>query len=328
LIVRTEAEGCDEDELRTEYEALLKTWKLIEKKIRYLKAPVCVFEENALENYLIRDLFGENVDRLVIDDKNFAKNIIHQLVDISPELIHNIEIYKEDTPIFDAWGIEKKIETIFHSRIYLPSGGNIKIEQTEALVAIDINTGSFTGKTNYEETIKKTNLEAAAEIARQIRLRDLSGVIIIDFIDMANEQNKQEVLEMLRKNLKRDRAKNKVYNFTELGMVEMTRKRMRTSLIANFSDPCPLCHGSGRIVSKDTMLMRIYRWLNRSEYFIQDRKLRIVVHPELLEHIQNNYEYFTAYKDQIEIVSDPEMRTDQFKVLLLPDLEDITAKFS
>ncbi len=328
LIVRTEAEGCDEDELRTEYEALLKTWKLIEKKIRYHKAPVCVFEENALENYLIRDLFGENVDRLVIDDKNFAKNIIHQLVDISPELIHNIEIYKEDTPIFDAWGIEKKIETIFHSRIYLPSGGNIKIEQTEALVAIDINTGSFTGKTNYEETIKKTNLEAAAEIARQIRLRDLSGVIIIDFIDMANEQNKQEVLEMLRKNLKRDRAKNKVYNFTELGMVEMTRKRMRTSLIANFSDPCPLCHGSGRIVSKDTMLMRIYRWLNRSEYFIQDRKLRIVVHPELLEHIQNNYEYFTAYKDQIEIVSDPEMRTDQFKVLLLPDLEDITAKFS
>jgi len=243
-------------------------------------------------------------------------------------LIHNIEIYKEDTPIFDAWGIEKKIETIFHSRIYLPSGGNIKIEQTEALVAVDINTGSFTGKTNYEETIKKTNLEAAAEIARQIRLRDLSGVIIIDFIDMANEQNKQEVLEMLRKNLRRDRAKNKVYNFTELGLVEMTRKRMRTSLIANFSDPCPLCHGSGRIVSKDTMLMRIYRWLNRSEYFIKDRKLRIIVHPELLEHIQNNYEYFTAYKDQIEIVSDPEMRTDQFKVLLLPDLEDITAKFS
>ena len=328
LIVRTEAEGCEEDELRTEYEALLKTWKLIEKKIRYHKAPVCVFEENALENYLIRDLFGENVDRLVIDDKAFAKSIIHQMEDISPELIRNIEIYKEDTPIFDAWGIEKKIETIFHSRIYLPSGGNIKIEQTEALVAVDINTGSFTGKTNYEETIKKTNLEAAAEIARQIRLRDLSGVIIIDFIDMANEQNKQEVLEMLRKNLRRDRAKNKVYNFTELGLVEMTRKRMRTSLIANFSDPCPLCHGSGRIVSKDTMLMRIYRWLNRSEYFIKDRKLRIIVHPELLEHIQNNYEYFTAYKDQIEIVSDPEMRTDQFKVLLLPDLEDITAKFS
>jgi ribonuclease G len=327
LIVRTEAEGCDEDDLHTEYDALLKTWKLIEKKIRYLKAPVCVFEENALENYLIRDLFGENVDRLVIDDKDFAKSIIHQLEDISPELIDNIEIYKEDTPIFDAWGIEKKIVTIFHSKIYLPSGGNIKIEQTEALVAIDINTGSFTGKTSYEETIKKTNLEAAAEIARQIRLRDLSGVIIIDFIDMSSEQNKQEVLEMLRKNLRRDRAKNKVYNFTELGLVEMTRKRMRTSLIANFSDPCPLCYGSGRIVSKDTMLMRIYRWLNRSEYFIKDKGLRIVVHPELLEHIQNNYEYFTAYKDQIEIVADPEMRTDQFKVLLLPDLEDITSKF-
>ncbi|MEN6445880.1 MAG: Rne/Rng family ribonuclease [Candidatus Cloacimonas sp.] len=328
LIVRTEAEGCDEEDFKTEYKALLKTWRLIEKQLKYAKPPVCVFEENALENYLIRDLFGENVDRLVIDDKNFARRIISQLEDISPELIGNVEIYREDSPIFDAWGIEKKIETGLHSRIYLPSGGNIKIEQTEALVAIDVNTGSFTGKTHYDETVRKTNLEAAAEIARQIRLRDLSGVIVIDFIDMVDEKHKTEVLEMLRKGLRRDRAKNKAFPFTELGLVEVTRKRMRNTLISNFSDPCPFCNGSGRILSKDTVVMRIYRWLNRSDYLLKNKTLRIIVHPDLLAHISQHNEDFIAYKDQIEFVSDPSVRIDQFKVFTLPNLEDITSKYS
>ena len=328
LIVRTEAEGCDEDDLRNEYNALAKTWKLTEKQIKHVKGPICVFEENALENYLIRDLFGEGVDRLVIDDKAFARRIITHLEDFSPDLVSNVEVYKEDSPIFDAWGIEKKIDSVFHSRIYLPSGGNMKIEQTEALVAIDINTGSFTGKTNYEDTIKKTNIEAAAEAARQIRLRDLSGVIIIDFIDMISAQNKQEVLDTLRKGLKRDRAKNKVYNFTELGLVEITRKRMRSTLIANFADTCPCCNGSGRVVSKDTMLMRLHRWLNRSEYFVGNKRLRIVVHPDLVAHIRTHEEYFSAYKDQFDLEPDPEMRTDQFKVFKLPGGEDITSKFN
>lgn len=328
LIVRTEAEGCDEEEFKNEYNALAKTWRLTDKQIKFGKTPVCVFEENALENYLIRDLFGEHVDRLVIDDKAFRRRIISYLEDISPELINNVEYYKEDSPIFDAWGIEKKIETVFHSRIYLPSGGNIKIEQTEALVAIDINTGSFTGKSNYEETIRRTNVEAAAECARQIRLRDLSGVIIIDFIDMVSENNKTEVLDTLKKGLRRDRAKNKVYSFTELGLVEVTRKRMRSTLIANFSDPCPYCNGSGRVISKDAMTMRIYRWLNRAEYFIKNQTLRIVVNPDLYAHIRNHDEHFVAFKHQIEFLADPESRVDQFKVFRLPGMEDLTSKYS
>ncbi|MDP2173832.1 MAG: Rne/Rng family ribonuclease [Candidatus Cloacimonadaceae bacterium] len=328
LIVRTEAEGCDEEEFKNEYNALAKTWRLTEKQIKFAKPPVCVFEENALENYLIRDLFGEHVDRLVIDDKAFRRRIISYLEDISPELVNQVELYKEDSPIFDAWGIEKKIETVFHSRIYLPSGGNIKIEQTEALVAIDINTGSFTGKTNYEETIKRTNIEAAAESARQIRLRDLSGVIIIDFIDMISENNKQEVLDTLRKGLRRDRAKNKVYSFTELGLVEVTRKRMRSTLIANFSDTCPYCSGSGRVISKEAMTMRIHRWLSRAEYFIKNQMLRIVVNPDLHAHIRNHDEHFVAFKDQIEFFADADSRVDQFKVFRLPGMEEITSKYN
>jgi len=328
LIVRTESEGADEDDIRNEYKALAKTWCLIEKQLQYAKAPVCVFEENALENYLIRDLFGEHVDRLVIDDKDFHKNIISQLESISPDLIPSVQLYKEDSPIFDAWSIEKKIETIFHSRIYLPSGGNIKIEQTEALVAIDINTGSFTGKSHYEETVRKTNLEAAAESARQIRLRDLSGVIVIDFIDMTDEKAKNEVLEILRKGLKRDSAKNKVYPFTDLGMVEVTRKRMRATIMANFSEACPFCNGSGRIVSKDAVIMRIYRWLVRSEYFIKNKRLRIMVNPELLSHIKIHNEDFISYRDQIEFGEDSAIRVDQFRVFGLPGMEDVTSKYS
>lgn len=328
LIVRTEAENNDEDDFRNEYKALAKTWRLIEKQLQFAKAPVCVFEENALENYLIRDLFGEHVDRLVIDDKAFYKNIISQLEDISPDLIPSVEHYHEDSPIFDAWAIEKKIETIFHSRIYLPSGGNIKIEQTEALVAIDINTGSFTGKSHYEETVRRTNLEAAAESARQIRLRDLSGVIVIDFIDMNDEKAKTEVLEILRKGLRRDRAKNKVFPFTDLGMVQITRKRMRATILANFSEPCPFCNGSGRIVSKAAVTMRIYRWLVRSEYYIKSKHLRIVVNPELLTHIKNHNEEFISYRDQIEFTEDNAIRVDQFKVFSLPGLEEVTSKYS
>lgn len=328
LIVRTEADGCDEDDFRNEYFALTKTWRLIEKQIKHAKPPICVFEENALENYLIRDLFGEHVDKLVIDNKAFARRIVSQLEDIAPEMIKKIEIYKEDSPIFDAWAIEKKIETIFHSRVYLPSGGNIKIEQTEALVAVDINTGSFTGKSSYDETVRKTNVEAAAEIARQIRLRDLSGVIVIDFIDMIDDNHKAEVLDTLRKGLHRDRAKNKVYSFTSLGLVEVTRKRMRSTLIANYSDTCPYCNGSGRIISKDAVLMRIYRWLSRAEYFVRNTMLTIAIHPDVAEHIKNNNKMFSSYKDQCDFVADASMRLDQFKVFKLPGMDDITSKYN
>jgi len=328
LIVRTEAEGCGEEELTNEYNAMTKTWRLIEKQLKHAKPPVCIFEENVLENFLIRDLFGEHVDKLVIDDKAFARRISSQLEDISPDLIDKVEVYKEDTPIFDAWGIEKKIETIFHSRVYLPSGGNIRIEHTEALVAIDINTGSFTGSTSYEQTVKKTNLEAAAEIARQIRLRDLSGVIVIDFIDMVSDENKQEVLEMLKNGLHRDRAKSKVYQFTSLGLVEVTRKRMRTTLISNYSDPCPYCTGSGRVISRDAVAMRINRWLGRAEYFLRNKVLRVAVHPELLRYIGEHPDFVVYDKDQIDFIGDNALRVDQFKVLTLPNMDDITAKYN
>jgi len=178
LIVRTDTEGHSEEEFLQEYQNLDKTWKLLQKQMKYSKPPECIFEENDLSFKLIRDLFNSNVDRLVLDDKKLLNKIIFRLKEINPELISRIEYYSEDSPIFDAYGVEKEISKIFQSRIFLPSGGNITIEHTEALIAIDVNTGSFTGSKSYHETIKRTNLEAAYEIARQIRLRDLSGIMI------------------------------------------------------------------------------------------------------------------------------------------------------
>jgi ribonuclease G len=175
-------------------------------------------------------------------------------------------------------------------------------------------------------TTKTAN--CAAESARQIRLRDLSGVIVIDFIDMTDEKAKSEVLDILKKGLRRDRAKNKVYPFTDLGMVEVTRKRMRATIMANFSEPCPFCNGSGRIISKDAVIMRIYRWLVRSEYYIRNKHLRILVHPDLLNHIKNHNEDFISYRDQIEFSEDSAIRVDQFKVFSLPGMEEVTSKYS
>jgi len=328
LIVRTESEGNTEDEFIQEYNGLFKTWNLVEKQINYAKPPVCIFDENDLSYTLIRDLFSSHVDRLIVDDKNIRNIIISRLKDISPELIDRIEFYKEDSPIFDAYGIEKEMETIFHSKVQLPSGGNIMIQQTEALVTIDVNTGSFTGRKSYDETIKKTNMEAAYEVARQIRLRDLSGIMVIDFIDMRREKDKEEVLDVLKNFLKRDRARNKVYPFSPLGLVEISRKRTRPSLLLTYSEQCPHCNGTGRLLSRDSVAVRISRWILRAKYYIQKMPLKIVVNPNVKQYFDNNPELLKDVDNKLEIVGDNRIEQDKFKIYSLENNADITSKYN
>ncbi|MBN2829350.1 MAG: Rne/Rng family ribonuclease [Candidatus Cloacimonetes bacterium] len=328
LIVRTEGEGCTKEELEAEYKAMAKTWRLIEKQIKHAKPPLCVFEENDLANVLIRDLFSAHVDHLVIDDKNFVKHIKAQLQDISPELVDRVELYQEDSPIFDAYGIEKKIETIFHSKIYLPSGGNIVIEQTEAMVVIDINTGSFTGNKNYEQTVKKTNIESAVEIARQLRLRDLSGIVVVDFIDMKEDSSRDEVMQTLRRELKKDRAKTKIYSFGPLGLVQITRKRVRNSLMLSYSEQCPQCFGTGRIVSRDAVMMRINRWVSRAEYFMENEKIKIKVHTNVRKYLLDNPTALRSYKLRVDFETDDSLRPDEFKVYRMSDGVEITEEYN
>ncbi len=327
LIVRTDAEGNSLEEFETEYNGLYKTWKYLEKQIQYAKPPVCIFNQSDLTNTLIRDLFNTKIDRLVVDDRAFRERLIQNLQLGAPELVERIELYKEDSPIFDAYGIEKEIEKMFNARVELPSGGNIVIEQTEAMVSIDINTGSYTGRRNYEDTIRQTNVEAAEEIARQIRLRDLSGIMVIDFIDMESESSKSQVLDTLRRCLKRDRARNKVFPFGPLGLVEITRKRTRPNIILAYSERCPCCHGAGRIISRDSVAMKIFRWISRSEYFLKDKPLQILVAPPVKEYLDNNPEYLSHVKNKLEITVDDEIALDGFRVLDLQTGKEITTHF-
>ncbi|KQC03718.1 MAG: ribonuclease G [Candidatus Cloacimonas sp. SDB] len=328
LIVRTDTEGIDEEDFKQEYNGLAKTWKFLSKQINHAKAPFCIFDENDLSYTLIRDLFNSNIDRLVIDDKKLRRKIIGNLKDVSPDLINRIELYQEDSPIFDAYGIEKEIENIFKSKIKLPSGGNINIQQTEALVAIDVNTGSFTGNSTYDQTIKTTNLEAALEVARQIRLRDLSGIMVVDFIDMSNENDQEEVYQTLKNSLKRDRAKNKVYPFSPLGLIEISRKRTRPSLLLTYSEQCPHCNGTGRMLADDSIGVRISRWLQRANYFIKKDSLKLVVHKDIKTFFDNNPEILSDFDNKLEILADNRLKKDDFKVYSQKNNLELTSQYN
>ncbi|MCL2062751.1 MAG: Rne/Rng family ribonuclease [Candidatus Cloacimonetes bacterium] len=328
MIVRTEAENCTAEELTEEYKMLYKTWKFLEKKINESETPSCIFDENDIVSTLVRDLFTSKIHRLVVDDKDFFEQITQRLKEYNEELSDRCELYKEDTPIFDAYNIEKEIEKIFRSRIYLPSGGNLVIETTEALVAIDVNTGSFTGKQNYEETLKKTNLEAAKEIVRQIRLRNLSGIVVIDFIDMNDSKSRQQIFEQMIQGMKKDRAKSKVFPFTAMGLVEVTRKRTRTSILHTYFEHCPYCHGTGKILARDSVLFKINRWLQRAEYFIQNKNLNIYVHPLVKKTYEKNPSILTQTSNKITILEDGTLDQDIYRVMLKDEKKVITSKYN
>lgn len=327
LIIRTAALNKTKEEFISEYNALKNTWRLMRKQVQYAKAPVCIYNENSIINTLTRDLFTDDVTRLIVDDKKVRDNLVAEMSVIQPSLAKKIELYNEDSPIFDAYGIEREIESIFRSRVNLPSGGNIVIENTEALNSIDINTGSFTGKRNYQETITRTNIEAAIEIARQIRLRDLSGMIIIDFIDMKFEKDQNKVLEALKSETKKDRAKTKVYPFTNLGLVEMTRKRTNSNIVYVSSQHCPYCHGVGRILSQDSVAMKIYRWLIRAEYFISKKSLIIKVHPILYNYLSDKNNYFSSISNKIDFQNDYDLTPEDFKIIDAKSGSDLTNKY-
>lgn len=327
VIVRTDAQNSTEEDFIMEYKTLQTVWKSMKKGIEHAKGPLCLFNQNELIFMLTRDLFNSKVERLIVDDRNYRKKIIEQLKSIAPELINRVELYEENTPLFDTYRIENDIKRIANSRISLPSGGNLRIERTEALVSIDVNTGSFTGQNNYDETILRTNLEAAFEVARQVRLRDLSGIMIVDFIDMTAQSSRDQVLKEVRKYMRRDRAKNKVYPFSPLGLVEISRKRRRPEILIQLSEVCPHCNGTGRLLAKDSVAVKLYRWLQRSEFFIEKEKLIVRVHKNVFHFLEANEEFLGDYMKRIEILEDPELEPYEFKILLEKNGKDITEEY-
>ncbi|WP_027390401.1 Rne/Rng family ribonuclease [Chrysiogenes arsenatis] len=284
MIARTVAENKNADDLRADLDFLSGLWKTItQKNGGSVKAPALLYQDLDLTFKTMRDLFTREVDSLIVDDEgeyNRAREFAARLL---PHLHDRIEHYRGKEPIFDAFNIEVEVAKIYSRKVWLKSGGYIVIDQGEALTAVDVNTGRYVGKKNLEDTLLQTNLEAAKEIAYQLRLRNIGGIIIIDFIDMEDEENRQRVVQALEHSLKIDRAKTNVLPFSELGLVEMTRKRVRDSLGRILCEPCHYCEGKGFIKSPHTVCYEIFREIRRISGVYRGKKLYVEAYSDIAD---------------------------------------------
>jgi ribonuclease G len=330
VIVRTVAEGVTEEHFRREIDSLLALWKKINRKKTFVRrAPALLQRETSLTRGIIRDLFSAKVDALHVDSKELYNEIEQYLNQIDPELMSRVHMYAEPTPLFDKFDIEAEIRDLFKARVELPTGGSLIIQPTEALISIDVNTGRYTGKKDPEKTILRTNLEAAREIARQIRLRDIGGIIVCDFIDMETRSNREKVLQELRTHLGRDRARTKALAVSELGLVEMTRQRVRPSLWHSMTTDCPTCGGSGRVFTPEVVARRLERALKRAGHENRERQLAVRLHPEvalyLLEEEPKLLQTLSKLTGlDLELRDDPMMRLDEFRLMSRPAGRDVT----
>lgn len=263
FIVRTVAEGVTEEELRADIPFVYKLWHDLADEIKEAKAPAIIYEDLPLFMRTVRDLMRPHIEKVRIDSRESFTRMEKFAKHYAPEIGGRIEHYPGERPLFDLYGVEDELKKALDTKVVLKSGGYLIIEQTEAMCTIDVNTGAFVGHRNLEETIFKTNLEAAAAIARQLRLRNLGGIIIIDFIDMGDQEHQRQTLRTLEKALERDRAKTTINGVSGLGLVEMTRKRTRESLGQVLCEPCPICQGRGRLKSAETVCYEIFREILR-----------------------------------------------------------------
>jgi ribonuclease G len=285
VIVRTASEGKDKQSLIHDLDFLLKLWHNILLKYERSKAPALIYQDLRLPQRLIRDLYSDDIDRLLIDSESEYRELKNFVSTFFPSMDCSIELYQGMQPLFQAYDVEMEVNKALDKKVWLKSGGSIIIETTEALTAIDVNTGRYVGKRNLEDTILKTNLEAAKEIAFQLRLRNIGGIIIIDFIDMEDKSHRERVFNALEEALSGDKAKAHVLKISELGMVEMTRERTRDNLVRVLCDDCPYCDGRGFVKSISTVTYEIFREI-KSYTFAEDvTELVVMVSPEVADYL-------------------------------------------
>jgi ribonuclease G len=286
FIVRTVAEGRGEEEIAADIQFLSRLWSEVQSRLDRAPAPSLLHEEMDLTFRVVRDLFSAEVEEFLVDSPEVYEKCVQFARMLVPHLAGRVRLYDDRTPIFEATGIEREIDRALRRRVWLKSGGSIVIDHTEALIAIDVNTGKYVGKRDFEETVLKINIEAVTEIVRQIRLRDLGGIIIIDFIDMERPEHREQVSRALKKALADDKARSNVLDISALGLVEMTRKRVRQDLQAMFCVPCPTCKGSGVVRSDATMAAEVFRKIRAEVADAQGDEVVIRVHPEMAHHLE------------------------------------------
>ena len=281
FIVRTAGEGRTEDDFIADKRYLIDLWEHIRKRGEKASAPAAVHHDLDLILRTIRDVMSPEFKTVWVDVVDQYERIVEFLDQIQPNLVQKVKLYRRDEPIFDAFGIEQEIERALKSKVWLKSGGYIVINQTEALVAIDVNTGKYVGRKNLEETVFRTNLEAIREIVRQVRLRDLGGIIVLDFIDMEDAENREAIFHALEQEIRKDRSKTKILQISEFGLVEMTRKRVRQSLERSLTQACPYCAGSGRVKSNITIVLEMWRYLMKATDLHEGQEIIVRVNPEI-----------------------------------------------
>jgi ribonuclease G len=320
FIVRTAAEGASEEDLRADLRFLIHLWNEIKQRSDSSKSPALIYHDLSLIERILRDQVSSNFTNIWVDSEANYERIVRFLNHFSPSLTRRVKLYTKETPLFEHFGIQDEISKALRSKVWLKSGGSIVINQTEALVAIDINTGKYVGKSaRLEDTIVKTNLDAVPEIVRQIRLRDLGGIIVIDFIDMDDRKNRFKVMAALEEALKSDRAPTKVLQFNDFGLVAITRKRVKQSLERTLSVPCPTCQATGMVKSPTTVCNEIYTELRKMKKHFEGEDVLLRVNPETVKVLKaNNGSWLAEFEElvgkNILIKSDPALHPEQFDI--------------
>ena len=317
LIIRTVAMGKDLQAIKSDLENLFKAWRRIEEKIKSRKAPALIHKDMGMASSVIRDLFSPDIDRLIVDSRKLYGEIKKYLKEVAPGLLPKLELYKSKVPIFDEFKIEEEIEKSLSRRIWMKGGGYVIFDQTEAMVVVDVNSGRSVGEKDHERNALKTDLNAARTIARQLRLRDLGGIIVIDFIDLMDSKNRQKVVAELKKELKKDRAAFDILPMSDFGIVQLTRERVRPSLLYKYSESCPRCNGLGRVPAKSTIVTKIERKIQQIKSSTGERRLILKVQPDMVEYMTEGFRsrlrrLMMKFFVSIKVVPDVSLKDENF----------------
>jgi ribonuclease G len=335
-IVRTVAEEQDEKLLRADLEILLNKWKLIEEAVKTAAPPKVIFKEDSIVSSALRDYLTEDVTEIVTNSPAIHKEVSSFVHWAAPEMEKKTQLYKGRLPIFESYGIAKDVESIFSRKVWLKSGGYLIIDHTEAMVVIDVNSGRYAAKREQEENSLRTNLEAAKEISRQLRLRDIGGIIVIDFIDLLDERNARKVYDTVKQEFRRDRAKSNILPMSDFGIMQITRERVRPSLMQRMGDQCPACGGTGIVQARRTTVHQIERWLRKFAINTKGgfKKLDLYISPTIEEPLmQENtamkpeWKWFLQHLLIVTIKKDESLRSDDFRFALPKTGVDITQEF-
>ena len=287
FIIRTAAEGLNETEFAAEIRYLIDQWRQICTRADKKSAPSLVSKDLSFTNRIVRDMLTKEVKQLLIDSDAGYQETMDYVSSVMPNLKARVSLYREDPTLFEAYGVERALKEALSEKIWLKCGGHIIIQQTEAMVSIDVNTGRFVGKSDPDNTILSANLEAVEEVVRQIQLRDLGGIIVVDFIDMEEAAHRKRVFKMLQEALRKDRARTNILHFSDLGLVEMTRQRTRPSLSTLLMEECPYCDGHGTILSVETVVIQLLRAIKMAHKQTQQSQLRVIANDYVVSHIKS-----------------------------------------